>query len=74
MKNDTKKFVNEITDNFSELFVETFFIRYLKDFQIDGLIENIIISQDMLTEKINKYFLKKLKQMGYSKDILKKLQ
>jgi len=37
MKNNVNDFVEEITTNFSELFVETFFLRYLSDFKKDEL-------------------------------------
>ena len=65
MKNDINDFVEEITSNFSELFVETFFLRYLSTFKKDDLLETIFKSQKILNKKLDKKIKNKLNEMGY---------
>ena len=66
MKNNINEFVGEITDNFSELFVETFFLRYLSDYDKNQLLDTIKILKQELNVKVNNQFNEKLKKMGYS--------
>ncbi len=70
MKNG-KKILNEITTNFSELFVETFLIRYLDEYKKDDLLEDIKELNKMLKVKINKKFVSSLKSMGYDEKVIK---
>lgn len=67
MKNNVEDFIEEITTNFSELFVETFFIRYLSDYDVNDL-EKVLKKlkvklnskiNDRLNEKLELMFLKK---------------
>lgn len=71
MKNNVNDFVEEITTNFSELFVETFFLRYLSDFKKDELLEITKIVKNKLNDKINKKIFQKLKSMGYNEQDIK---
>jgi len=71
MKNNVNDFVEEITTNFSELFVETFFLRYLSDFKKDELLEITKIVKNKLDDKINKKLFQKLKSMGYNEQDIK---
>lgn len=71
MKNNVNDFVEEITTNFSELFVETFFLRYLSDFKKDELLEITKIVKNKLDYKINKKLFQKLKSMGYNEQDIK---
>ncbi len=59
-------FIEEITNNFSELFVESFIIRYLNNFELkdlQDLEDSIEITKIQLTKKINKKFAQKLKNL-----------
>lgn len=70
MKKNINDFNEEITSNFSELFIETYFIRYLSEYSKDDLLENTKKVKELLLKKLNKNLKKKLKQLGYSnKDI-----
>ena len=64
MKQDINNFIEEITNNFSELFVETFFIRYLSDYSKDDLLKNTIKAKRKLNEKIETKFFNKLNEFG----------
>ena len=64
----TKKldnFLEEFTNNFSELYVETFLIRYLNDFNEKDLVNTIESLNTKLNVKINQLFRSKLEDMGY---------
>lgn len=70
MENNINDFVEEITENFSELFVETFFIRYLNIYDKNELLETVKVLKNEINNKIYNKLIKKLKSMGYSnKDI-----
>lgn len=70
MKKNINDFNEEITSNFSELFIETYFIRYLSEYSKDDLLENTKKVKELLLKKLNKNLKKKLKQIGYNnKDI-----
>lgn len=62
---DIDNFVEEITTNFSELFVETFFLRYLSDYDERDLLETANEIQNILIKKIKNQMLNKLKKLGY---------
>lgn len=53
MKKDVDIFLDEVSENFSELFVETFFIRYLSNFNRDDIISDINALKIKLYKKIN---------------------
>lgn len=71
MKKKDDVFVKEITDKFSELFTETFFIRYLADYDINNIIDVITKTKKELEKKVNKRFVSKLLQMGFDKKDIK---
>ncbi len=72
MNKKINDFLEEFSDNFSELYVETFLIRYLNNFNENELITNIKELNNLTNTKIKKLFAKKLEEVGYSKkDILK---
>ena len=52
MQKEINNFLNEITDNFSELFIETFLIRYKSLFDNKYLKENISKVINILNNKI----------------------
>ena len=53
---------DKFTENFSELFVESFIIRYLSSFDNANLISDYNKAKIMLIERINKKFLEKTKK------------
>lgn len=67
MKENTQDFIEEITNNFSELFVETYFLRYLMNYPEEKLLEDIEKTNQILHNKILKEFRTKLKKLGYNK-------
>lgn len=71
MKENINELLEEITTNFSELFTETFFIRYLSEFDKDDLLESAKQVNKLLTKKINNKLEKKLIKLGYKKDEIK---
>lgn len=67
-------FLEEIANNFSELLVETFFIRYFSVFSEKELFDSINKLEDLLNSKIKTNIIEKLLDYGYSqKDIDRKL-
>lgn len=64
MKKNIHSFIEEITNNFSELFIETFMIRYLSDYSKEELLENIDRTKTELKKKIDKGFKNKLNEFG----------
>lgn len=62
MKKSINKFNEEITTNFSKLFVETYMIRYLNNYNDYDLLENIKKVKEILNKKIDNEFKKKLKK------------
>ncbi len=69
---EEKDLLNEITKNFSELFVETFLIRYLHEYDKDNLLEDIEKVNQLLNKEIIKKFRSSLKSMGYDPKTIKK--
>ncbi len=63
MKRNEQEFIEEITENFSELFVEAFYIRYLREFSKERMMTIINLTKDRLEEKINLKFHNKLKKL-----------
>lgn len=68
MNKKINDFTEEITDKFSELYVETFLIRYLSEFPEQKLIMTLKNSQDILMQKIKTQIIDKLFDMGYAKN------
>lgn len=62
MKKSINKFNEEITTNFSKLFVETYMIRYLSEYSKEDLLENVKKAKEILNKKIDNRFKKKLKR------------
>lgn len=73
MDRDIKKFINEFTKNFSELYVESFCLRFLSDFDKNKLLESIRKTNELLNKRINKYLKIKLKKMGYEEKYIKNI-
>ncbi len=60
MNKKTNEFIEEITDNFSTLFVETFYLRYLDQFGESNILKDVNYTKDLLLKKIDAEFEKKL--------------
>ena len=60
MEKDLKKFITEFSNNFSELYVETFLLRYHSEFDINNLELVFKVCYEETMQKINKYFLQRL--------------
>ena len=56
MEKEIEKFLEEYTDKFSELFVQTFLIRYHDNFGKKELDKSIKILKNLLIQKIEKEF------------------
>lgn len=70
MKKTEEEFVEEITTNFSELFVDAFLIRYLSEYDKNNLLDNASEVISILNVKVKNQMQKKLKDMGFAtKDI-----
>jgi len=73
MKKELNEFIEEITNNFSELFVETFFIRYLSDYSKNDLLDVIQETKKILDIKLENNIKYKLNELGFNNiDINKK--
>lgn len=73
MKRNVNDFLEEITTNFGELFVETFFIRYFSEFDENDLLSDIPELKNMLLKKIDNNLKKSLIDMGYDKKEIEKI-
>ena len=71
MEMSKEKFAEEITNNFSELFVETFFMRYISEFDKSGLLDDVKEVIDSLQEKVKKEMIRKLQSIGFNKKDIK---
>ena len=60
MNKKTNEFIEEITYNFSTLFVETFYLRYLDQFGESNILKDVNYTKDLLLKKIDAEFEKKL--------------
>ena len=60
LAHEIKDFIEEITDNFSTLFVETFYLRYLDQFGEENILKDINYTKDMLLKKIDEKIQQKL--------------
>ncbi len=60
MEKDLKKFITEFANNFSELYVETFLLRYQSKFDINNLEFAFKACYEETMQKIVKYFFDKL--------------
>ncbi len=67
MEKKVKDFIEEITDKFSELYVETFLIRYLSDYKEHDLIETLKNANTKLKTKIKIRITDALEEMGFDK-------
>ena len=65
MEKNVEVFVKEFTDNFSELFVESFFIRYMSNGSEKDLLIAIKEAKKLLNQKLNRFFSGKLSYMGF---------
>ena len=65
MKKDIDEFIEEITSNFSELFVETFFIRCLDNYDKNVLLKVIKDVKRKLNTKIDKKITEKFKTLNF---------
>ena len=73
MKRNINDFLEEITTNFGELFVETFFIRYFSEFDKNDLLSAIPDLKNMLLKKIDNNLKNSLVGMGYDKKEIEKI-
>lgn len=73
MKRNVNDFLEEITTNFGELFVETFFIRYFNEFDKNDLLSAIPELKNMLLKKINNNLKNYLMGMEYDKKEIEKI-
>ena len=73
MKRNVNDFLEEITTNFGELFVETFFIRYFNEFDKNDLLSAIPDLKNMLLKKIDNNLKNSLVGMGYDKKEIEKI-
>jgi len=73
MKRNVNDFLEEITTNFGELFVETFFIRYFSEFDKNDLLSAIPDLKNMLLKKIDNNLKNSLVGMGYDKKEIEKI-
>lgn len=64
MKEEINIFVDEITTNFTELFVETFFIRFLSDFGNQELTKSLKNAGEVLCKKISKKINNKITNLN----------
>ena len=60
MEKNVTCFVEKITDNFSSLFVETLFIRYIDEFGKENIENDIAKIIPILNKKLNQKISKKL--------------
>ena len=67
MNSKIDDFVEEITDNFSNLFVEAFFIRYFDKFNEKNLLPTIEKTYTKLQEKLEVSFVNRLKNIKNDK-------
>lgn len=73
MKRNVNDFLEEITTNFGELFVETFFIRYFNEFDKNDLLSAIPDLKNMLLKKLDNNLKNSLVGMGYDKQEIEKI-
>ena len=73
MKRNVNDFLEEITTNFGELFVETFFIRYFNEFDKNDLLSAIPELKNMLLKKIDNNLKNSLMGMEYDKKEIEKI-
>ena len=73
MKRNVNDFLEEITTNLGELFVETFFIRYFNEFDKNDLLSAIPDFKNMLLKEIDNNLKNSLVGMGYDKKEIEKI-
>ncbi len=64
MKKEINDFLEEITTNFTELFIETYFIRFLSNFDSNYLLEATDKMQVLLNTKLNEKIKNYLKEIN----------
>ncbi len=74
MNKNLDKMIDEYTNNYSELFIEAFYIKYINDFDIKEFDQALEKLYQELTYKINNKIYNKLKRMQYPKEIYQKYQ
>lgn len=62
MKKEINDFIEEITSKFSELYIETFFLRFQKEFGKNELNKALIEANKILNVKIKRKIKSKLKK------------
>ena len=72
MEKRVNDFVKEFTDNFSELYVESFFIKYLSEYDKKDLLETIQLTNKKMQQKIIKLFMNNLIDMNIDKEDIAK--
>lgn len=72
MEKRVKDFVQEFTNKFSELYVESFFVKYLSEYDKNSLLEAIQLANKETNVKITELFRKNLKDMGITAEEIKK--
>ena len=60
MERTIEEFVEEISDNFSELLVEAFYIRYIREFPKKDMRRCVKLTKEEIIKKIAKRFNDKL--------------
>ena len=70
---DIDSFIDEITTNFSEIFIETFFLRFLTEFEKDELLNGSMLVTKKILLKIKRKLRNKLEDMGYNEQDIEKI-
>ena len=60
---DSQKFLEEITTNFTDLYIETFTIRYLKNFDAETFEKDFKNSMVILNKKFKNKFKRKIAKL-----------
>ncbi len=74
MNKNLEKMIDEFTNNYSELLVEVFYIKYINDFDLNDFDKAIEKLYQELIYKINNKLYNKLKSLHYSKEVYQKYQ
>ena len=64
MERTIEDFVEEISENFSELLVEAFYVRYIREFPKKDMRRTIKLTKDEITKKIDIKFNEKLESIN----------
>lgn len=74
MNKNLEKMIDKFTNNYSELLVEVFYIKYINDFDLNDFDKAIEKLYQELIYKINNKLYNKLKSLHYSKEVYQKYQ